>query len=51
MIALPALYGAISRLRELSGMCTVHMTKADIVRHRLVKAIVRAYEDRPKQRK
>jgi phosphate starvation-inducible PhoH-like protein len=42
---------AMSRLKQIEGFCAVRLTKADIVRHRLVQAIVHAYEDGPKKRR
>ena len=42
---------AVSRLKDIDGFAVVRLTKADIVRHRLVQAIVRAYEEKPKKRK
>ncbi len=42
---------AVSRLKNIEGFAEVRLTKADIVRHRLVQAIVRAYEEKPKKRK
>jgi phosphate starvation-inducible protein PhoH len=35
----------------LDGVCEVRLTGRDIVRHRLVQAIVRAYEDEPKRKR
>ena len=42
---------ALARLQGIAGVASVRLTKADIVRHRLVQEIVRAYEERPKKRK
>ena len=42
---------AVSRLKDIDGFAEVRMTKADIVRHRLVQAIVRAYEEKPRKKK
>jgi len=43
---------AIHRLRNLTGIALVHLTKDDIVRNPLVQQILRAYEgDRPRKRK
>jgi phosphate starvation-inducible PhoH-like protein len=42
------LIDAVARLREIEGIHIVQLTKTDIVRHRLVQDIVRAYEDEPK---
>lgn len=39
------LVDAIRRLEHIEGVGTVHLTGRDIVRHRLVKEIVRAYAD------
>ncbi len=36
---------AMARLKQVDGCSLVELTKADIVRHRLVEAIVRAYEE------
>lgn len=41
------LIDAVRRLGRIRGVCEVRLTKADIVRHRLVSDIVRAYEERP----
>jgi phosphate starvation-inducible PhoH-like protein len=46
------LIDAIHRLQGIDGMCVVTLDNADIVRHGLVQAIVRAYEDEePKKRR
>jgi phosphate starvation-inducible PhoH-like protein len=42
---------AISRLKQIEGFSVVRLTKADIVRHRLVQAIVRAYEEGPSKKR
>jgi len=42
---------ALTRLRGIQGVSLVRLTKADIVRHRLVHEIVRAYEDDPRKRR
>lgn len=42
------LIDALSRLRDIAGVNVVQLNKSDIVRHRLVQEIVRAYEDEPK---
>jgi len=42
---------AMDRLIGIHGCCQVTLTKADIVRHRLVQEIVRAYEEGPKRRR
>jgi phosphate starvation-inducible PhoH-like protein len=39
------LIDAVARLRDIPGVNIVQLHKADIVRHRLVQDIVRAYED------
>jgi hypothetical protein len=39
---------ALRRLRHIQGVDVVRLTKADIVRHRLVQDIVRAYDREPK---
>jgi phosphate starvation-inducible PhoH-like protein len=39
------LIDAVARLRDISGVNIVQLGKTDIVRHRLVQDIVRAYED------
>jgi len=39
------LIDALSRLREIRGIAQIHLSKADIVRHRLVQDIVNAYEE------
>jgi phosphate starvation-inducible PhoH-like protein len=36
---------ALGRLRDIPGVNIVQLNKSDIVRHRLVQDIVRAYED------
>jgi phosphate starvation-inducible PhoH-like protein len=42
------LIDAVARLREIEGIHIVQLSKTDIVRHRLVQEIVRAYEEDPK---
>ncbi len=42
------LIDAVARLRDIEGIHIIQMNKADIVRHRLVQDIVRAYEEEPK---
>jgi len=42
------LIDAVARLRDIEGIHIVQLNKADIVRHRLVQEIVRAYEEEPK---
>ena len=39
------LIDAMSRLKKIKGIAQVRLTKSDIVRHRLVQAIVQAYDD------
>lgn len=39
---------ALARLRNIEGVGIVQLSKSDIVRHRLVQEIVRAYEDEPR---
>ncbi|MEX2188818.1 MAG: PhoH family protein [Pirellulales bacterium] len=38
---------AMRRLSHIDGFCDIRLNEADIVRHRLVQQIVRAYEDSP----
>jgi phosphate starvation-inducible PhoH-like protein len=46
------LIDAIHRLKDIEGMCVVTLDNSDIVRHGLVQAIVRAYEEEePKKRR
>ena len=42
---------AMTRLKPISGVAMVQLTKADIVRHRLVQEIVHAYEEGPRRRR
>jgi phosphate starvation-inducible PhoH-like protein len=42
------LVDALSRLRDIEGINVVQLNKSDIVRHRLVQEIVRAYEEETK---
>src|SRR5262245_50626583 len=42
------LIDALGRLRDIAGVNIVQLHKTDIVRHRLVQEIVRAYEEEPK---
>jgi phosphate starvation-inducible PhoH-like protein len=42
---------ALARLKPLEGVGIVHLTKADIVRHRLVQEIVQAYDREPKKKR
>ena len=39
---------AMTRLKGIEGVCQIRLGKADIVRHRLVQQIVRAYEAPPR---
>lgn len=45
------LIDALSRLRDIDGFAKVHLSTEDIVRHRLVQDIVRAYEEGSKRRR
>ena len=45
------LIDAVGRLRNIEGYASVVLTKSDIVRHRLVQEIVRAYEEGPKKKR
>jgi phosphate starvation-inducible PhoH-like protein len=45
------LIDALSRLRDIEGFSKVHLSTEDIVRHRLVQDIVRAYEEGSKRRR
>jgi phosphate starvation-inducible PhoH-like protein len=45
------LIDAINRLRHLDGFANVVLTGEDIVRHRLVQDIVRAYEEGPRKKR
>ena len=40
---------AVSRLRGIEGVGVTQLTDADIIRHRLVQEIVRAYDESPKK--
>ncbi len=42
---------AMERLKRIDGVKLVRLTKADIVRHRLVQEIVRAYDEDPKSKR
>ena len=42
---------ALTRLKNIKGFCEVRLDQADIVRHRLVQDIVRAYEEGRKKRR
>ena len=42
---------ALGRLKQIAGVGIVRLTKADIVRHRLVQEIVRAYEEEPRSKR
>jgi len=48
--ATSGLLDAMRRLRGIKGLCQIALTNADIVRHRLVQDIVRAYEEGTKRR-
>jgi phosphate starvation-inducible PhoH-like protein len=43
------LVDAVMRLRHIEGVGVVELTGADIVRHRLVREIVEAYDDDSRQ--
>ena len=43
------LIDAVARLRGIDGVGVTQLSDADIVRHRLVQEIVRAYDDSPKR--
>jgi len=45
------LVDGVGRLQGIDGFCEVRLTGADIVRHRLVQDIVRAYEDEPRRKR
>jgi phosphate starvation-inducible PhoH-like protein len=45
------LIDALRRLKGIEGLTQVRLTNADIVRHRLVREIVRAYEEEPARRR
>jgi phosphate starvation-inducible PhoH-like protein len=45
------LIDAVGRLRNIPGYCNVVLTGEDIVRHRLVQEIVRAYEEGSKKKR
>ncbi|HEY2826640.1 MAG TPA: PhoH family protein [Pirellulales bacterium] len=47
---LSGLVDAVDRLKGIEGTCEVHLTGRDIVRHRLVQEIVRAYDEDPKRK-
>jgi phosphate starvation-inducible PhoH-like protein len=42
------LVDAVSRLKGIEGIAEIQLTKADIVRHRLVQEIVQAYDETPR---
>jgi phosphate starvation-inducible PhoH-like protein len=42
---------AVTRLKHINGFCSIRLSDADIVRHRLVQDIVRAYDEKPKKRR
>jgi phosphate starvation-inducible protein PhoH and related proteins len=44
------LQDAIGRLKDIDGFAYVKLTGEDIVRHRLVQEIVRAYDDEPRKK-
>jgi len=44
------LIDALSRLKEIEGFAKIHLTTDDIVRHRLVQDIVRAYDEGAKKK-
>ena len=39
---------AVARLKGIEGVSVVQLSKSDIVRHRLVQEIVRAYDESPR---
>jgi phosphate starvation-inducible PhoH-like protein len=39
---------AVARLKKIPGISMIHLSKSDIVRHRLVQQIVNAYDDMPR---
>ncbi|NIP85376.1 MAG: AAA family ATPase [Planctomycetales bacterium] len=45
------LVDAVARLRHIEGFCRIELNEHDIVRHRLVQDIVRAYEEKPPVRR
>ena len=45
------LIDAMARLRDIEGFAKVQLTGSDIVRHRLVQEIVRAYEENTKKKR
>ena len=45
------LIDAISRLKDIEGFAKVHLSTEDIVRHRLVQDIVRAYDEGSKKKR
>ena len=45
------LIDAIARLRDIDGYALVKLTGTDIVRHRLVQDVVRAYENGPRKKR
>ena len=45
------LIDAVTRLKGIEGFCQVTLDNADIVRHRLVQEIVRAYDEEPRKRR
>jgi phosphate starvation-inducible PhoH-like protein len=45
------LIDAVTRLQGIPSFCRVTLNDTDIVRHRLVQDIVRAYEEEPRRRR
>jgi phosphate starvation-inducible PhoH-like protein len=45
------LIDAMGRLEGIRGTCQVRLTGRDIVRHRLVQEIVKAYDEEPKRKR
>jgi phosphate starvation-inducible PhoH-like protein len=45
------LIDAVGRLKNIEGYASIVLTKTDIVRHRLVQEIVRAYEEGSKKKR
>lgn len=42
---------ALTRLKHIDGFCSIRLSNSDIVRHKLVQDIVRAYDEKPKKRR
>jgi len=40
------LYDAVKRLRRINGISTVYLNEEDVIRHRLVKSIIKAYNNK-----